>query len=165
MIFTDCWVSRNPTPLNVSVLWCAEMACRLFNSLTRSSDIRSRVSRLWWQAFCACVSAWIAQTGCACTELSSLQLLETAQHNTLVLCLFCEPNLITAEGFWKAAERFQDTSDTIVAFVQVLHVANHTMLGFNQHKMIKSHVVNPPVVKNRWLSSLIGSHLPLVVDE
>lgn len=117
------------------------MACRLINSLTRFSDIRSRGSRLWLQAFCACVSAWIAQTGCACTELSSLQLLETAQHNTLILCGFCEPNLITAETFWKAAERFQCTSDAIAAFVQVLHMTNHTMLGFNQHKMIKSHVV------------------------
>lgn len=109
--------------------------------------------------FSAFVSARIAQTGYACTQLSSLQLLETAQHNILVVCGFCEPNLIIAETFWKVTECFQYTSYAIAEFVQVQQVTNHSMLGFNQHKMIKSHVVNPSVVKNQWLSTLIGFHL------
>lgn len=67
--------SKSPTKLQCSGV-SAELRC-----LANSSDVGSRVSRLWLHVFGACVCACVAQTGCACTELFSLQLLETAQRN------------------------------------------------------------------------------------
>lgn len=74
----------------------------------------------------------------------------TAQH-TFVWVFWAQPHCC-----WKFLKGY--TSNASAEFVQVQHVTNHSMLGFNQHKMIKSHVVNPSVVKNQWLSALIGFH-------
>ena len=97
------------------------------NILRCTSDIRSRVSRLWLRVFGAWASAWIAQTGYACTELSSLQLLETAQHTYIVWVLWVQPH--HCRNFLKGYRCFQNASYATAEFVQVLHVTNHSMLG------------------------------------
>lgn len=156
MLLTDCScrVSQSPTRLNWSVL----------ESLQRSDA--SQVLQTSAHVFPAsgymflvhvCVHVLLKQDVHAqsCFPFSYWK-----RHSvtTVILCGFCEPNLWIAETFSKVTQWFQCTPFATAEFPQVLHVINHSTLEFNQYKMIKSHVVNP-VVKNQWLSSLIGFHL------
>lgn len=143
---------------NTTKLQCSRVSAEI-RCLTSPSDVGSRVSRLWLHVFgaCVCVHVLLKQDVHAqsCFPFSYWK-----RHSvtTVILCGFCEPNLIIAKTFSKVTQWFQCTPFATAEFPQVLHVINHSTLEFNQYKMIKSHVVNP-VVKNQWLSSLIGFHL------
>lgn len=149
--------------LHVAMLCCN---CNMFR------DFRSRVSRLGVHGcdrmcMCVCVRESVrVDTGCLHTKKKKkglfffCQSLGYAQYNHSCHGRSCGFVSLTS-GLLKQALWMGSTSETQLSSLRLLYNpftwSNHSALSFNQYKLIKSHVVNPPVAKNQC-----DSHLWLV---